>query len=266
MKACIIISFSFLLVTCGFSQGFKFEYTGRFTPTVKKEKLSGVQFANDISRELWSELQLPGAEGQLLNQRRIMVFPQPEDYIYPQDGYKQIVDVVGVEISVVRNGKTISAKNITDKLTSEQKNILSTADLGTDIRVKIQFKYKNQEDDSFGSRKGIKEGVSVVTVVPEIEAEYPGGHKEITAYFTKHVIDKIAALNSSGKIQNAIVRFTVDEEGQIVNAKISRTSTESDIDNLLLEATKKMPKWKPAENSAGIKVKQEIAIPFGGGC
>jgi len=34
---------------------------------------------------------------------------------------------------------------------------------------------------------------------------------------------------------------------------------------LILDETKKMPKWKPAKNSEGIKIKQEFSIPFGGG-
>ena len=265
MKTCIITLVSFLLAASGFSQDFKFEYAGRLTPAVKKERLHEVQYVNDISPELWSGLFFQSVEGQLLQLRRIMVFPQPADYVYPQENYQQILDVVGVEISATSNGKTLSAQNTSDKLTSEQKNILTTADLGTDIRIKIQFNYKNQSDDSFGSRSGIKEGVSTVTVVPDTEAEYPGGHKEITEYFTKNVIDKIAAPSTSQKIQNAIVRFTINEEGKIVDAKISRTSTDPYIDKLLLDATAKMPKWKPAENSKGIKVKQEFVIPFGGG-
>lgn len=173
--------------------------------------------------------------------------------------------MVGVEISATSNGKTLTAQNTSDKLTAEQKNILTTADLGSDIRIKIQFKYKNQADDNFGSRSGIKEGVSTVTVVPETEAEYPGGYKKITEYFIENVVNKIAAPSTSQKIQNAVVRFTVNEEGKIVDAKITSTSTDPYIDKLLLDATVKMPKWKPAENSKGVRVKQEFVIPFGGG-
>lgn len=83
MKTCIITIVSFLLVTSSFSQDFKFEYNGRFTPAVKKEKLHEAQYVNDISRELWSRLFFPNMEGHLLQHRRIMVFPQPVDYIYP---------------------------------------------------------------------------------------------------------------------------------------------------------------------------------------
>ena len=61
--------------------------------------------------------------------------------------------------------------------------------------------------------------------------------------------------------------FTVNEEGEIVNAKISQTSGDSKTDKLFVEAINKMPKWKPAQNSKGVKVKQEFIFNLsGGGC
>ena len=104
-----------------------------------------------------------------------------------------------------------------------------------------------------------------VTVVPEVEAEYPGGFKQITEYYTGNALNKIAGENASDKIRQAVVTFKVSEEGEILEAKIARSSTDLTIDKLLLEATNKMPKWKPAENGKGVKVKQEVSIPFGGG-
>lgn len=265
MKTSIITALSLLLVISGFAQPSKFEYTGRYTPSVKKEKLHDAQFINDISPDLWRTMYVPHPDRVLLDLRRVMVFPQPEDYVYPQENYKLILDIVGVEVSAVSNGKTLTAQNTTDKLTAEQKHILTSADFGTDISVKIRFQYKDQRTDNYGSRSEILEGTSLVTVVPDTEAEFPGGHKEITAYFTKNVIDRVAPPSSSDNVLNAIVRFTVDEQGQIVDAKITRTSKDPYIDKLLLDATAKMPKWKPAENAKGVKVKQEFVIPFGGG-
>lgn len=105
----------------------------------------------------------------------------------------------------------------------------------------------------------------MVTVVPETEAEYPGGFKQLTEYLTENFINKISEKNALERIRQAIVKFTVNEEGQIVDAKIFKTSKDPKTDKLLLEAINKMPKWSPAKNAMGIKVKQEISIPFGGG-
>jgi TonB family protein len=106
----------------------------------------------------------------------------------------------------------------------------------------------------------------LMTVVPEIEAEFFGGSLEMTKYLKENIIYKIP--ETVPKQFNGIAVFTVNENGEISNAKISNTSGDSKIDELLLEAAYKMPKWKPAENSKGIKVKQEfeIIIGKGGGC
>jgi TonB family protein len=103
--------------------------------------------------------------------------------------------------------------------------------------------------------------------VPDYEAEYPGGFTQITDYYLEHVIKKVSEKKASDKIGLAIIKFTVNEAGKIADAQIFKTSTDPTIDKLLLEATHKMPLWKPAKNSHGMNVKQEFIIPLGmGGC
>ena len=101
-----------------------------------------------------------------------------------------------------------------------------------------------------------------ITVVPEIEAEYIGGYQELIKYLKVNVIDKISepsvtAIRFQPPFQSAKVIFTVNEEGKIVNATISKTSGDAKTDKILPDAINKMPKWKPA-NEKGIKVKQEF--------
>ena len=105
-----------------------------------------------------------------------------------------------------------------------------------------------------------------VTVVPEIEAEFIGGHEQLTQYLKENAIDKISETDSK-TMQQAIVSFTVNEKGAITNAQISTTSGDPEIDKLLMKAITRMPKWKPAENAMGIKVKQDFQFTVGnGGC
>jgi TonB family protein len=132
--------------------------------------------------------------------------------------------------------------------------------------VKVRFKYIDKDPYNRADASKTIEGTVRVTVVPETEAEYMGGNKQITEYFNQNVVNKISEKNPE-KIQQAVLKFTVDEDGQIINPKITRTSNDSEIDKLLLDAAAKMPKWKPAQNAQGTKVKQDFTIPFGnGGC
>jgi TonB family protein len=269
MKTYITL-FLLSLFTAGFSQSSTFKYEGRSTPSIKKEKLNEAKFANQIMPEFCKYVILPFGERALLNEQ-LKLIDQPNEYHMDPykffdlslENYSKILYFVSLEISSISKGKTMTSKSMSNMLTVEQKSILNAAEPGTDIRIKIKFKYKNQGNISFYDLEQVKEGEYSVTVVPEKEAEYPGGFKEITNFLIKNVFNKIPDKSKAEKIRLAIVKFTINEEGQVVNAQISRTSKDPQLDKLLLDAINKMPKWKPALNSKGAKIKQEYNIPLG---
>lgn len=263
MKNSIITLVLFLLIFTGFSQNSEFEYSGRLTPSIKKAKLNEARFINEIMPQFGRFFALPYNERVEFDKRNITIYSQ--NYFYPQQNYNYMIGYVSIEISATCNGKVLTSQSKSDTLTTKQKNILNTVDLGTDISVKIKFNFKNQTENSLESAGNTKEGEYIVTVIPETEAVYPGGFKQFTEYLKENVFDKISEKSTSEKIQQAVVKFAVNEEGQIVDARISKTSTVPKIDQLLLDATNKMPKWTPAESTKGKKVKQEFSIPLGGG-
>jgi TonB family protein len=267
MKNGIITFILALLMVPGFSQNSRYEYTGRFTPAIKKEQLNFARSIGEIMPEFNRYFALPSKERTQMNYLVNMTDSPPVYSVSPQVNFAKFIDYVSVEISATCNGNAFTTQSAGDVLTTKQKNILNTADLGTDILIKIKFSYKNHANDNTDNAGKIIEGVYIVTVVPDTEAEYPGGTKQISAYLTDNVFNEITEKNSSEKISQAVVNFTVSEDGDIVDAKISRTSTDPEIDKIIIDATNKMPRWKPAENPNGIKVKQVISIPFGGaGC
>lgn len=76
-------------------------------------------------------------------------------------------------------------------------------------------------------------------------------------YMKEKVIDNIPS-NITSSLRQAMVKFTVNEEGEIINARVSESTGDQDIDRLMLEGLNKMPKWIPAKNSSGEKVKQDF--------
>lgn len=263
MKSTIIIFLITLYLTPVFSEDYKYDYRGRNTPTVKKECIKEAHFITEITPEFWRYLALSYKEqcqlNELLELRRILY--------YPEDNYNDFIDYVSFEIGATCNGNALAARSTSDKLTIEQKNILNSADMGSDIIIKIKFKYKNQVNENPSNDNNILEGELAVTLVPETEAEYPGGFNQMSAFFIENFFNKISETSNSEMIAQAVVKFTINEEGQVVNAKIFRSSSNTEIDKLILEATNKMPVWKPAKNLMGKRVKQEFTIPFvGGGC
>ncbi|MBC7865839.1 MAG: energy transducer TonB [Bacteroidia bacterium] len=282
MKNNTITLLLLLLFLNGISQNaknknFSFEYKGRNTASANEEKLNSAKSVCDITPELWQKLLLPYTERIDLDKLRKIGNSQ-EFYIAPQENnynncinnnYNKIVEYVSVEISTFSNGKKkFTGLSSNENLTPEQKNILNTAEPGTDIYIKIRFRHKNQAMNTIGADNKIIEGELSVTIVPEQEAEFPGGFKQFSKYITENIFNKVSGKENSEKITWAAVSFTINEEGRVVDAKVSGTSGDLKIDQLIiLEAINKMPKWKPAQNSKGEKVKEEFSIPFGnGGC
>lgn len=263
MKNLIITLLLSLFVMPGFSQNARFEYNGRYTPAIKKTNLNEANSVYEIMPEFNRYFVLPFNEHDQFNKQIVSIYPSSG--FYPSENYSYLFNFISVEVSSICDGNVMTAQSTGDLLTAEQKNIINLAELGTDISIKIKFTYKNEANSSSGSAAKINEGVYSVTVIPDTEAEYPGGFKQFAAYYTENVFNKIQERKATEKIQQVVLKFTVDEEGQIVDARIASTSTDPKIDELLLDATNKMPKWMPAQNSKGIKVKQEFSIPFGGG-
>ncbi|HLP19227.1 MAG TPA: energy transducer TonB [Chitinophagales bacterium] len=266
MSTSLLVLFICLLCSGAFGQGSKYELPERQTPTYTKTKAAAATSITDLSNLIWASMEMPADERYFLQQRRINEYPQPPKYVYPEKRYAEVLDYVSVEISAMQNGKPVVAKSNSDKLTTEQKNLLSGAAMGSDVTVKIKYAYKDQKEDGFGRRDKTVEGKSTLTLVPDKEAEFPGGFKQLSDYFIANVINKINDKKAVEKFQFAAVKFTINETGQVTDAKITRYSSDAQVNALIIDALSKMPAWKPAENGKGEKVKQEFSIPFNAGC
>lgn len=254
-------------------------YNGRLTPSTNKAKLSEAAFLNDLTPDLWRNMVLPSYERMDLNRRRIAhyqgydIFPLGYNYLSPREhNYNKIIDYLSVNISSTHNGKTHTAHSSNDQLSLEQKRILATADLNTDITVKVKFKYKDLVNGASGNESKVIEGKVSITVVPETEAQFPGGYTALRDQLTKAVMSKLPSGGAAeslyaDKIARSVVKFTVDEEGKVLDASVSRTSTDSFLDVLLVDALYHLPKWKPAKNAKGQAVTQQFHFSMGSdGC
>lgn len=238
MKNTIFTLFLWLAFHSGFSQTPQYDFSYGRLSNISQEKLITATFFNDV---------IPN---------------------YPAY-YSTIIDFVSVEICVTSSGKTLKAASTSEKLTTAQKTILNAADFGTEVVIQTKFKYKDPSNDNLGSGDKIKNMNFSVMVLPEIQAEFPGGYDTMTTYLKENVIKKFSEVTKFDKDQpinmpRVNLAFTVNEDGRITDARIIKPSNDLRMDNLLLDAVNKMPNWKPAENANGTKVKQEIklGIPY----
>ncbi len=168
-----------------------------------------------------------------------------------------VKEYISVEILTSHEGKITKAVSEDDTLSQIQKEVMAVADAGTDITVKIRYipnnnlKYNEEKEMDFK-----------FTVEPENEAAYSGGQQRLTQYIKENATSKISD-DVFNIYQLTAVKFTIDEEGQVVDAHVFESSKDEQTDELLLEAVRNMPNWKPATYANGMKVKQEFVLTAG---
>ncbi|MEZ5040317.1 MAG: energy transducer TonB [Saprospiraceae bacterium] len=163
---------------------------------------------------------------------------------------------ISVEILTSHKGKTRKAVSKNDMLTQEQKDNMYTADVDADISVNVQYLPENTLKNN-----DAKEINFTFSVNPESEASYTGGQQQLKKYLKEKAIEQIPG-GSFVDYDLAAVKFTVDEEGRIIDPLVLLPKDEK-IDKLLLEAICNMPNWKPATHANGTKVKQEFVLTVG---
>lgn len=174
-----------------------------------------------------------------------------------------VTDYTSVEIAVVSAGKKTKALSTNEVLSVEQKNMLSKVDIASEVVVSVKYKYKNPVSEAIENNYIHVE----LTVVPESEAEYIGGRKELMNYL-KACQNKVTGMSLKQFMQQ--VKFTINENGEVTNARlVSEKSGDTKMDKELLKAITEMPKWKPATDAKGKRVKQDFEFRIGkgvGGC
>ena len=166
-----------------------------------------------------------------------------------------------VEISAKTNSGIKTEKSKSNHLTEAQKELIHQAKKGSNISVNIQYIPENNL-----SKNDPKKWDFTFTVDPDNEAKFIGDKNKLNQYLKESAISKLPE-NSFEGYDFTVVKFTIDENGAIVNPHIYgkefRTFKNVAVDQILLEAIKTMPNWEPASYSNGTKAKQECVFTVG---
>ena len=179
---------------------------------------------------------------------------QDLDKRYPASWVKEYFSV---EISAFKNGTKLKALGNNDVLTQEQKELIQTADRNRDIAISITYLPNNSLKNNTAKQYDFD-----VTVMPVKNASYAEGAEQLTQYLRNNCIVNIDAGSFTGYDLTAI-KFTVTEQGHIKDIKVAMPSKDAKIDEMLVAAISKMPTWKPAEFSNGLKIKQDFVLTIG---
>lgn len=166
-------------------------------------------------------------------------------------------EYISVEISAYKNGSQTKASGISDVLNQEQKELIRLADRSSDIAVSVMYLPENSLKNNTVKQYDFK-----VTIIPDKNAIYSEGTEQLIQYLQKNSIVNIEAGSFTGYDLTAI-KFTITEQGHIADIQVTMPSKDTKIDEMLVAAISKMPSWKPAEFSNGLKVKQNFVLTIG---
>jgi TonB family protein len=178
---------------------------------------------------------------------------------YPNNWVKEFISVEILASDKVNTRKSIG---LNEFLNPEQKWLLSTAKLDSELEINVWYKAEN----SVTEQKMNMNMVVKMTVVPDKQAEYKGGYEMLKQYLKENIVERVVE-NTPEEFQKGKVEFVIDTTGKVVDVEISASSGDTDLDNLLFQIFNKMPDWNPAQSINGEKVKQKFEFSMGiGGC
>lgn len=229
MKNSILTLILICLSSALYSQNLTYEIRGKYKHSVKMDK---VDSANSLS-----------------------------DFIegYPSSWVK---DYETVEIIATLNGITKKAIGKSEILNQEQKALLRSVELFTTLDINISHTTSNAAT----GKQELRVIKYSMTVVPDIEAHFVGGVEQMNKYVESAAINKISAFTAE-YILDGVVTFTVGEDGSVKSASLTKSTGDATTDKLLLNAIKNMPKWNPAVDANGKKIRQDFELRVSkGGC
>lgn len=173
-----------------------------------------------------------------------------------------IVDYVLVEVTAICNNTVMKATGLNDTLTTEQRSLISTADMDAAILFNVKYKMHN----SITGLEDIRQLNYSATIVPDNEAEYATGNADLLAYLKATAMQNISEQRAE-KLKLAKVMFVINEQGRVENARITQSCDDAEMDALFLKAIENMPAWNAAKMSNGTPVKQSFELLAGNfGC
>lgn len=149
----------------------------------------------------------------------------------------------------------ILGKDVT--LNKKQRGLFKKANTGDDILVRVIYKSKNSLNDTSTNETNI-----LLTVVPEVSASFISDKNTLKEYLTKNSSKEIVEWQFK-PMQNATASFIVNEEGKVAEVNITKSTGVTSVDASIMELLYEMPRWLPAKNTEGEKVKQQFELVIG---
>lgn len=174
-----------------------------------------------------------------------------------------IVEYTSVKIIAEIKGETKTATAPDNKLTAEQVALLNTLEPLDGIFLQIRYMAENSVTGEMES--SMME--YALGVIPDVEAEFRGGHDALINYLAENSWEEIVANGYDAlSMKTTGIRFTINLEGKAEDIEVFVPSGNKKVDEILKQTIENMPPWIPAENFNGEKAKEQFELVMGDGC
>ena len=162
-----------------------------------------------------------------------------------------------VETEVISNGKKQKLITTNSAITPEQKQLIQSADNGSSIDVIVKYLPNNTLSET-----KVREMDFSFKIDPAKDATCANGEDYLDNYLSQNILTTVT-LADIPQYQVAAVNFTVDAQGNVVDAHIAKASNNKVIDEKILKTVCEMPTWKSAEYADGTNTKQDFVLTVG---
>ena len=254
-----------LIVTNAVAQNETQSFPKRYNPAISIDLVASSSTVYELMPHFLKNVVLSASEREYLDNLIKTKYPQG-DFVYPysinsypETDIQKILSIESFEIQDIATNEIYSSKS--ELITADQKKLLNSINLGALSKITVHFKYLGETDN-----KKIINGDYYVSIIPTVEANFPGGHDKMAEFFNNNVINLMTNPRDKEIIWRSEVKFKIDENGNIKEVKLINTTSDLELDKLVIAATNRMPKWIPAKNSDGNNVEQEVVVRFMRGC
>ena len=116
--------------------------------------------------------------------------------------------------------------------------------------------------DEYGYSHEPEDLKPIVTIMPDINPQYPEGLEAFLTYISDH-IQFPSILKKYGTSSKVLVEFVIDDVGKVINVRIVRGITK-EVDQKIIEVVKSSPDWAPGKKDGKpVPVKMILPISFG---
>lgn len=110
--------------------------------------------------------------------------------------------------------------------------------------------------------KKIDNDEDIIFTKAEIEASFPGGMNAWTKYITELIEQNKNKLKKDDNEGTCIVYFVVNKDGSVSDIKV-RSMIDSKLAEIIMDAIKNGPKWKPAlQNGRSVNAYKQLSVTY----